>query len=303
MQEITIGEIIKCLRKEKGYTKIQLSQGLCSITALSRYEEDIRIPSFFLLEALFQRLGTDINQYELCISQNDFMLIKERDLIEKKISYGNLDEAKKKIKIYQKIIKSSKNIHYQFIYFMLGQIKFLQKKYYDSFILLEQSLTYTKCQFLNEDLVLLTTLELRAVFNISEIYVVQGKLDIAKILFGKIAKYIKVNKILDRKIQEIYYNCLFNIAKINYDEDNFGVVLQCIDELIEGYLEKSFLYNLKEIYILKFLSEQKMGILTETKRKEYQKKVFALSLTGKDFVEKMKKIGDETECQDIIKHL
>ena len=303
MQEITIGEIIKCLRKEKGYSKIQLSQGLCSITALSRYEEDIRTPNFFLLEALFQRLGIDIDQYELCISQNDFLLIKERSTIEKKIRYFNLDEAKKETKVYQKIVKSNKNIHYQFIYFILGQIKFLQKKYYEAFILLEQALTYTKCQFLNKDIALLTTLELKLVFYISEIYMIQGKLDIAKILFGKIAKYIKNNKILDRKIQEIYYDSLFRIAKINYNEDNFGVVLQCIDELIEGYIEKFFLYNLKEVYILKLLTEEKMGILTEIKRKEYQKKIFTLSLTEKDFMEKIKKIGDEAECQDIIRHL
>ena len=132
---------------------------------------------------------------------------------------------------------------------------------------------------------------------------IQGKLNIAQILFGKIVKYIKNNKILDRKIQEIYYDCLFSIAKINYNEDNYGVVLQCIDELIEGYIEKSFLYNLKEIYILKLLTEQKMGILTEIKRKEYQKKIFALSLTEKDFMEKINRIGDEAECQDIIRHL
>lgn len=95
-----------------------------------------------------------------------------------------------------------KNIHYQFIYFILGQIKFLQKKYYDAFILLEQALTYTKCQFLNKDLVLLTTLELRSILYISEIYMIQGKLNIAQILFGKIVKYIKIIKYLIEKFKK-----------------------------------------------------------------------------------------------------
>lgn len=49
MYEISIGELLENQRKEKRYSKSMVCRGLCSVTALSRYENGLRVPDKFCL--------------------------------------------------------------------------------------------------------------------------------------------------------------------------------------------------------------------------------------------------------------
>ena len=54
---LTIGKLIKELRKEQKLSQIVLCQGLCSKSKLSKIENETLQPDIFLTEALLQRLG------------------------------------------------------------------------------------------------------------------------------------------------------------------------------------------------------------------------------------------------------
>lgn len=55
--------LIKKLRRERGLTQIQLSEGICSTDTLSRIERGERVPSRWVFEQLMQRLGENPKNY------------------------------------------------------------------------------------------------------------------------------------------------------------------------------------------------------------------------------------------------
>lgn len=78
MLEISIAELLEKLRNENGYSKTMVCRGICSVTALSRYETGMRIPDKFLLEYLLQRLGCNPQQYEMIISNEEYYEMKQQ---------------------------------------------------------------------------------------------------------------------------------------------------------------------------------------------------------------------------------
>lgn len=102
MYEISIGELLENQRKEKRYSKSMVCRGLCSVTALSRYENGLRVPDKFLLEYLLQRLGCDSKQYEMIISNEEYYEMKQQRKIEECIEQKKYLEAEAEIKNYKK---------------------------------------------------------------------------------------------------------------------------------------------------------------------------------------------------------
>ena len=123
MYEISIGELLERQRKEKGYSKSVVCRGLCSVTALSRYENGMRIPDKFLLEYLLQRLGCNAQQYEMIISNEEFDEIQQQKKIEELIEQGKCSEAEAEIGNYKKMKSPSKAIHEQYVFYYAGLVK------------------------------------------------------------------------------------------------------------------------------------------------------------------------------------
>ena len=100
-----------------------MANGLCSITALSRYEDGLRIPDKFLLTYLLQRLGCDSNQYEMIINNDEYTLSQLQATITSSIENKKYDDALNAISDYKKL-KSSKSpkIHEQFCLYSHGLI-------------------------------------------------------------------------------------------------------------------------------------------------------------------------------------
>lgn len=57
MQKYMMGDFIREMRIESGYSQEELCEGICSTGNLSKIENNIRRPEFNKLEALLQRLG------------------------------------------------------------------------------------------------------------------------------------------------------------------------------------------------------------------------------------------------------
>ena len=64
MQNNSLGDIIRSLRKKAHLSQEQLADGICSPVSISRIENGMQMPSGTVLEALLSRLGT--STYQLC---------------------------------------------------------------------------------------------------------------------------------------------------------------------------------------------------------------------------------------------
>lgn len=65
----SMGEVIRRLRKEKGYTQEELSEGICTPGGLSRIENGLREPSHAKFVALMQRMGQYEDSYDLFVGE------------------------------------------------------------------------------------------------------------------------------------------------------------------------------------------------------------------------------------------
>jgi transcriptional regulator with XRE-family HTH domain len=78
----SLGTMISALRKKANLSLSQLSRGICNKSTLYRIEKDEIQGSFFILEALMQRLGRDISLYNnFFLSKKDFTAMQLRDRI------------------------------------------------------------------------------------------------------------------------------------------------------------------------------------------------------------------------------
>ena len=68
IHENTFGELMESNRKVKNVKRTKLCRGLCSIMALSRYENDERMPEKIMADALVERLGIEPYQFEFVLS-------------------------------------------------------------------------------------------------------------------------------------------------------------------------------------------------------------------------------------------
>ncbi|HKL80828.1 MAG TPA: hypothetical protein VJ888_10390 [Mobilitalea sp.] len=115
MENIKIGSVIQYFRDSYGISQSILCRGLCSVTTLSRIEADEREADELLLETLLERLGKTPNQFELILTNLDYVLYQNREEIKEQISNKNYDEAYKLLDIYEKEAASKGSVHKQFI--------------------------------------------------------------------------------------------------------------------------------------------------------------------------------------------
>ena len=71
-----LGKLVGEIRKEKGIRQLELCQGICSVSMLSRIEQGKKEPDKMLLEALFERLGKTLLYWEKVLNNDDIRLFQ-----------------------------------------------------------------------------------------------------------------------------------------------------------------------------------------------------------------------------------
>jgi transcriptional regulator with XRE-family HTH domain len=115
MENNKIGSAILYFRETYQISQSKLGKGLCSATTLSRIEAGERDVDALLLEALLERLGKTPNQFELILTDFDYVLYQSREEIKKKIEEKNYQEAVSLLNEYEKIAPVKSSVHMQFI--------------------------------------------------------------------------------------------------------------------------------------------------------------------------------------------
>lgn len=121
--ENRFGEYISKLRKEKAFSLEQLSDGLCAISMLSRFERGEREPDKLLQNRFLTRLGVVPENYENFLYYEDYCRWEKRQGILHYILEENMEEAKALLEDYRKEYKMREALEQQFYLAMLAQIR------------------------------------------------------------------------------------------------------------------------------------------------------------------------------------
>jgi len=152
----SFGTMIRALRERAKLSRIDLCRGICSEATLSRLEEDKFQTNFFVIEAIMQRLGRNVDLYKnFFLSRDEFLAIQLRDKINISIITMQYDEAARLISELEenKITKKS-NVLKQFLKLSKAQLIYeTQPEHQGDFPdMLLESLKITCPQFDEEDI-------------------------------------------------------------------------------------------------------------------------------------------------------
>lgn len=105
MEKNKLGEIIQSCRKKQKISQKDLCRGLCSVSTLSRIENDEIDKGILLIQALTERLGIDSRRFEFFLDDTDYKSFMQRRKI--KIALRNKDIllSEKEIRYYEKIME------------------------------------------------------------------------------------------------------------------------------------------------------------------------------------------------------
>lgn len=276
MSKKTLGELLKETREKRKISKTRLSKGLCTITALSRYENDERIASKVLVDALLERLGINPYKYEFIISEEEFLCSIIRNEINSFIRNAQYDSASKAIEKYERRIKLGKNLHLQYICLKRGELMMSHKEYCKAEDYLIKGLECTDCEIGTKQIInniLLTNIEMELFYKLAECLFLQNKQEEAYVIFCKLKEYIDSIDWDNEKKTKYYPHILYRLSNIEMEKENIEVAYEYIVEAENIMLQE---YKIEEfIEILQLKNKLKCLKVEEIKAEE---KEFLLAL-------------------------
>lgn len=114
MEQRTLEIEITYYRKKYELKQEDICSGICSVAKLSRLEQGYREIDSLIGESLLGRIGKEITLFELLLNEEDYDLWKKRDVIQKCVENGELQNAEKYIREYRKVMPTEDAVHEQF---------------------------------------------------------------------------------------------------------------------------------------------------------------------------------------------
>ena len=297
MQELTIGELLERLRKKTGAAKGQIARGLCSLTALSRYEQGEREPGKFLAEALLSRLGAETQQMDFITDANEFELSMMRREIQKALENHKGEVVEKILRDYKALIKKDKNLHHAYIDFVKGQNQIIVRNWEKGEILLKRALCYTDLEEYEQVLEqgFLSGQELYTLYCLGEVYMGERRKEEGWKLFNLLKQYLDKRETSYTVKGLLYPKLLLWLAKRALEEGNWGSACKAAEEARKLLLKYYAMDGLEEALEILNQSEEKLGILDYAVKLEREKQIFALKLSEVDISEDIEAINREVE--------
>lgn len=152
MRKENLGKLVSYQRNKKNIGIKDLSRGICSVVVLQRLERGERVPDFFVLERIVERLGISMNKVEFLYDEQSYNIYYLREIIEKCLLEKEYQEAVKALEYYEGLKEAAESIHRQYICKMKAVI---EEEYYknnrESIEYLEEAMAQTVPDFHMED--------------------------------------------------------------------------------------------------------------------------------------------------------
>lgn len=175
MQEITFGQLLEHLRISNNFSKTAISRGICSVSSLSRYEEDLFLPDKFTSDYILERLGVNPAYIDYIISDKNYYLLSIQNEIRQLEMKKSWAEIPSLLETYQtNLCSSSNNLHEQFILFHKSNIQiYYQNDYETALDTINEALSKTGLhidEIKNSKKLLLSSIELELLINSIRIF-------------------------------------------------------------------------------------------------------------------------------------
>lgn len=245
--EHKIGEKIKDLRQFKGISQSELSSGICTQGFISKVEKNETYPTANVLFDIATRLGVDLNYfYDGSYNITTVNYVNEvMDQISYYMDKDNYHEVLRIIKTEKNNPLFKTNKLQQYILWREGICTYFINANKDRALkLLDESLSLANTTDRNFSEIELDILSSKAI-----IYSLEGELEIAESIYGKLI--VQLKKIPLIKNEKLKLRILFNASKNKYDQQKYDESTLLSNEGISYALNLNSLYCLGELYYQK----------------------------------------------------
>lgn len=115
MNKSTIGDLINYERRKKNITVRKLTDGICSVSTLQRLESGERLPDFFVVERIVERLGRSVNKIEFLQDEDSYKICYLREMIEEHLEQKRYEDVLEALEYYKSLPEAEKILHKQYI--------------------------------------------------------------------------------------------------------------------------------------------------------------------------------------------
>lgn len=262
MDSFKIGDVIRKLRIKQDITQEQLSEGICSVSKLSKIENNIQIPTKVNFDAFMQRLGRPGEFHYTFVSEHDFKIQELRFHISENTSLRNYDKAFQLIGILEQEKEANDNLNRQFIMYIKAIIQKSKGEDLDKILkLLYDAIRITKPNYDNSNIskLLLTNDELIIINNIAIIEYNKGNRNKAIYIEYEIKNYIEQRIFDNRNKIVIFPMILYNLSKWLGKEERYQEANEICDQGINICIKYGKLTAYGEILLNKACSVYGLG--------------------------------------------
>ncbi len=248
-----IGAAIQYFRESYGISQSKLCKGLCSVATLSRIEAGERDVDSLLLETLLERLGRMPNQFELILTDFDYLIYQNRMTIKDLIQEKNWDKAYELLQEYEHITASKGSTHMQFVVYCRALLNESQGgAVEDTINLLMEAITYTVPDFTTYKIMdyYLSSSELGIIIDIIQRMILAGIIDNAKDILEQVLKYLELQA-LSEDTNHTYTKVAVIACKLYLSEDNIMKAQEMCDKGLEKSKGSRRMDYLGDLYSIK----------------------------------------------------
>ena len=241
MATIEVGSSIKRLRVQKGITQANLARNIMDISTLSRIERGLIMPSKYMIEALFSRLGFDPNKIaHFFMTGDDVQFQKIFDEIDTAIGYRKADELKALIAQLEGSERHmEQSIMRQFAMYARGTLELIEGFRSAALETLNHAIKITLPDF-KKDLIpdyLLTHLDRRIIITMAVLEKNMGNIEDAVYLYYGIKSNFD-NHVVDRvdfgrNYSTVLFNLVICLTELKRFEEALSMCLECKKICIE----------------------------------------------------------------------
>lgn len=262
-----IGGLLRQFRLAAGARQSDIYKGICSRSFYSRIESGERTEiSFFILEALMQRLGRDISLYtEYFSSMDEWEESRLRMRYMREISIGNRDEAQETLSALLAAGDFTRGLGKQFLLFAQAIMKWAEDDFEGYTALLYDAVRKTIPDF-SED----TISDMRLTFNecniinaIADYYTENGEIERGTAIFLRIRESMNRFYADDSIKVRFYVTLLSNLTLAHYNMKQFDRALEFAEESESICRRHGALFLINGIAHLKALCLFETGRLDE----------------------------------------
>lgn len=271
--------MLENIRTDKNISKVQLCEGVCTVTALTRYEQDMRVPDKFVIDCLLERLGKNSNKIEFIDTDEEFRISMYRNQIETLFFNREFLKVKEILDVYEKQINRSRHLHQQYICLKKGQLATIDGEYEYALELFQRALSYTERLVIVEFGVekrLLSNIEIEILYSLAEIYTKINEKNKSFFVVSELKGYLK--DLEKNNVERIKYlpKILLRLAEKEKDNFNFGLASSYLKEAEDILVKEYQISDLQKVLALQSEVAKQLGIFdAETDNSD---KILALKL-------------------------